>query len=365
VTPRAACVLALLAGLLPPPPAQAQGWTATASAGQTVFDRVGADIGTAHLAGSLRYDAVRDAWVSGTAAAPVQGDDPFWTLAGAGVHLPLAGAPSAGTTFGINLAGHGYVFRDRLQSVTGTGGTLDIMPTARVRAGQARLDLRAGWRGHLSSYTGLIERRGVIDTGVQASYGRSLRVGADARVVRATGLTIPYVGGTLGYSGRTFEVWSAAGRWLSDLLDDVTWQAGAGFRPAPRVTLWTSVRQDGRDPLYWNTARRSWSAGVTTRLGRARAGAILPTRSAGLVVFRVPAGDAPGPSLALAGSFNGWQPVPMAREGADWVVRLPIDPGIYRYAFRDAGGRWFVPASIEGRRSDDMGGEVALLVLEP
>jgi hypothetical protein len=357
--------LALAGLLLYAPGAQAQAWTAGVSAGQTVFDPVGTRIGTAHLAGSLRYDTRRDVWVSGIAAVPIRGDDPFWSMAGLGARVPVASSRSRHAAFGVDLAGHGYVFHDRLQSTTGSGGTLEVMPVAHVQSGAARLDLRAGWRGQTLDYSGLTERRGVLDAGARVSYGRSLRAAVDTRLVRATEGTFPFVGGTLSYRHGGLEAWTGAGRWLSSTLDDVTWQAGAGYRAGTRVTLWTSVRQDGRDPLYWNASRRSWSVGLSTRLGRVPAAGLLPRREAGLVVIRVPAADAPGPSLTLAGSFSNWQAVPMIREGNDWVARLSLDPGIYRYAFRDAGGRWFVPRTIEGRRSDDMGGEVALLVVEP
>ena len=46
----------------------------------------------------------------------------------------------------------------------------------------------------------------------------------------------------------------------------------------------------------------------------------------------------------------------MQREGGEWVVRLPLSPGVYHYAFRAANGEWFVPPSTPGRRDDGMGG---------
>jgi hypothetical protein len=36
---------------------------------------------------------------------------------------------------------------------------------------------------------------------------------------------------------------------------------------------------------------------------------------------------------------------------------------VYHYAFR-TGARWFVPEGTAGRRDDDMGGHVAVLVVE-
>ena len=67
--------------------------------------------------------------------------------------------------------------------------------------------------------------------------------------------------------------------------------------------------------------------------------------------------------VLIAGDFNNWQATPMQREGDNWVLRLPIGPGVYHYAFRSATGTWFVPSSTPGRRDDGMGGHVAVLMV--
>ena len=53
----------------------------------------------------------------------------------------------------------------------------------------------------------------------------------------------------------------------------------------------------------------------------------------------------------------------MVREGADWVLRVPLSAGVYHYTFQSATGEWFVPASAPGRRDDGFGGYVAVLVV--
>jgi 1,4-alpha-glucan branching enzyme len=80
-------------------------------------------------------------------------------------------------------------------------------------------------------------------------------------------------------------------------------------------------------------------------------------------VIAIPVSAAPGAGVSIAGDFTGWQLAPMEREGSMWVVRLPIEPGVYRYAFRSDDGRWFVPESVASRRDDGMGGHVAVLVV--
>ena len=68
-------------------------------------------------------------------------------------------------------------------------------------------------------------------------------------------------------------------------------------------------------------------------------------------------------NILIAGDFNNWRPASMQREGADWIIRLSLTPGVYHYTFRSATGDWFVPASTAGRRDDGMGGYVAVLVV--
>lgn len=55
--------------------------------------------------------------------------------------------------------------------------------------------------------------------------------------------------------------------------------------------------------------------------------------------------------VALSGSFNGWQPQPMHREGDEWVLDLKLKPGDHRYVF-----------VLNGKRSlpDPEGGEAEL-----
>ena len=139
---------------------------------------------------------------------------------------------------------------------------------------------------------------------------------------------------------------------------------GSAVTLGGRTTLWGSIRQEARDPLYWNPSRRTWSIGLTQRLGRIPAPLLPVARSeTGIVVVRLPAGDAPPGLVSIAGDFNSWQAAPMQREAGDWVARLPLAPGVYNYTFRSADGGWFVPVSTPGRRDDGFGGHLAVLVV--
>jgi hypothetical protein len=151
---------------------------------------------------------------------------------------------------------------------------------------------------------------------------------------------------------------------MDSALDDVTWNAATGYQMTPRINVWASVRQEARDPLYWNPSRRIWNVGLTTRLGRS--GVLrhtIPTASPGRLEIRVPVSDAPTSRLWIAGSFNEWQPTPMRREGDSWVIQIRLAAGVYQFAFRTDSGTWFVPPSLPGRRSDGFGGHVAVLVV--
>jgi hypothetical protein len=64
--------------------------------------------------------------------------------------------------------------------------------------------------------------------------------------------------------------------------------------------------------------------------------------------------------VAITGEWNGWEPVPLRREGTAWVVDLRLEPGVYRYAIV-ADGVWTLPDGVVGI-DDEFGGKVGVLV---
>ena len=82
----------------------------------------------------------------------------------------------------------------------------------------------------------------------------------------------------------------------------------------------------------------------------------------GRALIRVPASEVAGAPL-IAGDFNDWKPQPMVAAGDAWEFTVALAPGVYHYAFVNERGEWFVPESTPGRRSDDMGGHVAVLIV--
>ena len=360
----AATLVAILAAMSHTTAAYGQGWSADISAGRLVYDPVLASVATNNLMGALRYDTRRETWVYGAAAVPAGDGGNLWGAAGAGGRVMLRGLSTGRTRVGADIGAHGFSFRDRLVDLTGSGFTLEALPFARVTSGAGFVEARGGWRGHTLSFAGIRDRRAVFETGARGGYGTIIRAEGDMRWVHASEGTYPFVGTTLTYDALPIAVWGQLGKWLDVDLDDRVWALGTGVALGARTTVWGNIRRDSPDPLYWNASRRSWSIGLTQRLGAVPRPAIPVSASpAGTVLVRLPAKDAPAGAVSIAGDFNNWQPVPMKREGTDWIISLPLTPGVYHYTFRSAGGDWFVPASAAGRRDDGMGGYVAVLVV--
>lgn len=345
--------------------AGAQGLSLDVSAGRIVYDPVSINLGTNNMMGTVRYDAQRGAWVYGTGAAPMHQGDPIWGAVGGGNRFMPSGSTVRRVFIGADVDAHGYLFRDTIALLAGHGGVVEAIPFASVAAGSARIEVRGGWRGETLEFASERENRGVFETGARAIYGaEDVRVQGDLKWVRAIEGTFPFVGGTVVYGGAPVQVWAQTGKWLSDQLNEVAWGAGAGVAIGDRSTLWANIRQEAPDPLYWNSVRRTWSIGLTRRLGRAATPLLAPARlESDGVVIRIPESDVPGDALFIAGDFNQWQPVAMQREGREWIIRLPLAKGVYHYAFRSNRGEWFVPSSVAGRRDDGMGGQVAVLVV--
>jgi hypothetical protein len=351
-----ACVLAPVASL-------AQGTSIDLSMGRIVYQPVSESIGANTATGTVRYERTDRLWVYGATGIPMRSNDSWWGATGVGGRLQTPASRSARLQVGADVGVHAYLFRDAVAASTGTGASVDAFPFVAVAGGSARLEVRGGWRGHSLSFAQEGEHRSVVETGTRATVGTALRLQVDANWVHAPEGTYPFAGATVSYIRERWHIGLQGGKWLSPELDEVSWSAGLGVALGQQTTVWTRAWQEAPDPLYWNVARRNWSIGLTRRLGRPASATPPVTISRGRVVISVPVSEAQASELWIAGDFNGWQAVEMSREGSLWVVRLALDKGIYRYAFRSAAGRWFVPPSVRQRRDDGWGGEVAVLVV--
>src|SRR5262249_49827757 len=108
--------------------AAAQGFSVDLSAGKIVYDPAAVGLDTNSLFATLRYDARHDAWVYGSAAAPLGSEDTFWGAIGAGGRFVAPAARGSHAALGIDLAAEGFHFRDAITEQSGNGGTIEAMP---------------------------------------------------------------------------------------------------------------------------------------------------------------------------------------------------------------------------------------------
>lgn len=345
--------------------ARAQAWTLDASAGQTVHEALPGSTSSLGASLGLRLDGPR--WLYLTGGLPFDSSGLPWGAVGAGGRLASAGTSVA---LGIDAGAHAYGYRDPVTEAGGGGATLEAMPLLAAAGGPARLELRSGVVHHARTFSGETAWRTVHQSDARVSFGSAgLLVVGEGRYVRAAEGGYPYAGAAVEAALERGVLWGYAGKWLADGIETPAWGAGARLHVAGPLEVYAAFQQETNDPLYFNAPRRSWSVGVSRRLGRIPSAASAPVPAplapevrAGRVTFRVPA-DASDDPPALGGDFTRWEPVPMAREGGFWTVTLPVGSGVHRYAFRRAGGEWFVPESAPGRTDDGFGGVSATLVV--
>jgi hypothetical protein len=357
----------LIAGLLMcscPDRVTAQSWSLDVAAGRTVFEPLAVDVGVNNVTTTVRYDAPSDARIYAAVAVPMGNQDLFWGATGAGRRFVSSAAHTRTPAVGVDVEAQAFLFRDPVVTAMGVGGVAEAIPFMRLPLGSGRVELRGGWRGQALDFNAGNQKRGAIETGARVIYGGSLQVDGEARWVHVAEGTFPFAGSSVRYTSQSWQAWARAGKWLSAVLDDVTLAAGAARTFGNGgISVWANVRQESPDPLFWNAPRSTWSVGVTRQWGGPRF-AVPSTRTrSGIVEIRVPGVEADTRELSIAGSFSNWQLIPMHLEGREWVIEVPLGPGVYQYAFKTAAGRWFVPTSMAGRRPDGMGGYVAVLVV--
>ena len=109
-----------------------------------------------------------------------------------------------------------------------------------------------------------------------------------------------------------------------------------------------------------------FSMGVSMRFGGARAPALpvpagVSSPAAPMTRLAIRASDAD--SVAVAGDWDAWKPVPAARaSNGVWYVDLPLKAGEYRYAFLVDGREWRVPQGAVAV-DDGFGGKAAYLTV--
>lgn len=383
---------ALLAGLiiLPALPVVAQEWRVGAQGGwiRSSIDPAAEAVGSFSV--GLRYEAPRSAFrlVGG---APSEREEPLW--GSISLWRRVASRGGRGFLAGLDLSGVGFVAHDRRSARAPApppgGGILDPSTPQPIplsdRSGQA-LAVQAlplvGWesddvqlhaRGGVSHFAARLGDTRLDRTVALADLQLTLLPTRSVAIIPAVRHYRPENEDGVTYSGLTMIAASALtrlsgsiGHWSGVSGTGTPWAAAVRFRVGPGVALELAARHDAFDPLYLQPSQTSGSAGVSIRIGGRSGPPPLPVPAAyaeGRATLELSAKSTTSPP-SIAGDFTDWKPVRMERQGKVWRHTLRLPPGVYRYAFVDAEGRWFVPEGVPGRRDDGMGGHVAVVVVE-
>lgn len=144
--------------------------------------------------------------------------------------------------------------------------------------------------------------------------------------------------------------------------------AGATYAFTPKVALLVSAGRHLADPVRGAPDATTASAAIRLTFAELRDGAPL-ARESDVSVARMTDGTvlivrirAPARArVEVAGSFSGWDPVPITRKGEIWEAQVHVPPGRHRVAYRVDGGPWRAPTGLARLREFD--GEVGLIVV--
>ena len=351
------------AALLLAPSAAAAQWTVEASAGRAVHDPVSARVAAASASLGLGY-ARADRWGYLAGGVPLGGGGPGWGAAGGG---GWAGVRRGALAIGVSAGAHAYGHGRAGPTDAGSGGSAALLAGASLLRGPLTAELRSGIAaaGEAAGDSTGLRRFHETAARLALDLPAGATVAGEARLLRGEGGEWPYAGATAEARRPWGGAWAHAGSWLGAgrPAPAAAYGAGVRVRVAAATELQGALRQEPYDPLYRSAARRSWSVSLVRSLGggRGRAPAGAPRVAVGEAEFRVPrapSGEAP----ALIGDFSGWEPVEMRVEGAWWVARVRLAPGVHHYAFRGADGRVFVPPGVAAV-DDGFGGRSGVVVV--
>lgn len=143
-------------------------------------------------------------------------------------------------------------------------------------------------------------------------------------------------------------------------------RAGLALGIGDGTALTLSLASVPVDPLLHQAARHEVSVGV--RLAPFRVGAKSHMVRGLAYDARVLAGQLRlkvegAERVEILGSFNDWQAQPLAARTKDeWVLAVPLAPGLHRYVVRVNGGPWQVPDGA-ALATDEFFGSSALVVV--
>jgi hypothetical protein len=359
-------------------PAIAQQWSVEAQAGRIRSSLDPANAAYESVMLGARYDHI-NSQLSISAGVPTSSDQSFWGALSATHRFAFRpatfvfGADFAGSTFLLQgreqrqQVGGGPFQPPQLVTTPGQSGyaaVLQALPLIGYEAAKVRLHVRGGISHYTSDIGDQTRDRTVKLADAQLTFlpTASLMLLPTIRHVIADERSYTYAGITAAVTAGNVSFWGAGGAWTNIDSEPASWAAGANMRVHERVTLTASGRSDAFDPVYGTPGQDAWNVGMVVKLGDLPEKRLPAVVDRGYAVIHLPVAHASNPPR-VAGDFNAWKPQPMQRSGSAWVYTVKLAPGVYNYAFVDANGEWFVPAKHPGRKSDGMGGTVAVLVV--
>ncbi len=359
---RAAASVALLgAGI----PALAQDWSVDLHAGQASYQAAPTPVASTNAVLGLRH-ALDRRFFHLSLAAPVSKDDLLWGAVALGDRLAWR---RGRVNLGVDLLGQGHVFRDP-SGMDGIGGRAEALPMASVSVGPLIGELASGGSAYLAAIGGEPWTRNlwISELRLLSLPHEAIQLRGTARHLRGVGEAYTLLGVSAAARIHRVRLRVSAGEWVGGLeagVPSTRWGVGASVRVARGLDLWGSLGHEPFDPLVLVSARTAWSAGISWAIGPRRppapaAGA--EVRGGERVHLRLPLAEAASPP-SVAGDFSDWEPIPMHRHGTHWRATVRLEPGAYRYTFRSADGRWFVPEGVPNRVEDGFGGWSAVLVV--
>jgi hypothetical protein len=87
---------------------------------------------------------------------------------------------------------------------------------------------------------------------------------------------------------------------------------------------------------------------------------VTPGAEGALLIVKVAAGESQ--RVQVAGTFSGWEPVPLRRTSEGWEARIVLGSGRHRVGVRIDDGPWRAPANL-GKVRDEFGGTSGIIVV--
>ncbi|MDA1080164.1 MAG: glycogen-binding domain-containing protein [Gemmatimonadetes bacterium] len=227
----------------------------------------------------------------------------------------------------------------------------------------------------LAGDVGVWATAGAFD--VEAEFGRArtqdslLMAASRVFTRRPTGwLDMDDVALTVSWSEGSLDA-SVTQRWRTSLrgtpVEQAALQASVTWALTPNVAVVVSGGRQLADPVRgapdatMMLALVRWSFSSTDTAARMPEAAAAVTRLAEGSNLKVRIRAPISARVEVAGSFSGWDPIPLTREGGYWVAEVHVAPGRHRVAYRIDGGPWRAPTQLAKLR--EFGGEVGLLIV--